>query len=630
MHKNKQILINLVADVQNGVDGAFEKLYHETVKTAYAQAAMILKNPQDIEDVLQNSYMRVAENISELRNPESFDIWFSTIVKRECLKYTEKNSKIGDAFLRFKKIKESELLAGEYALSDSAENSETRELVQIALGKISEKKRLCLVLYYFEQRSVAEISEITGIPEGTVLSRIYYARKSFENEFEKLRKKDERLLGVAAIPFLVSIFAYQAENIAVPAAMESAVIASVSAGGAAASAVSTASTASAAATTAVTSTAASTATATAASGTAAAVATKIAAVAVAATVATGGGVAVVNHVHEKNETVTAQSVFSTVTEEHATVAAVYAESTTEKPSVTVDESSSHSSTALISEIHVSSDESETDLIKTEKATENTVTVVQKTQMQRISREYTLESADTTASATTVKLTESTTEKRTTTTTEAETEEETTEKKTTTKKVTTTKKPTTTQKPTTTVKETTTKKPTTTAAPTTDISEIYGISGGVINEYTGNESSLAIPSKIGSSSVTAIGTSAFEGNSDIKSVSIPSGVTKIGQMAFADCTGISSVSLPSTLTSIGIGAFCGCTSLSSVSVPSGVTTIGDDAFADCSSLSSVTIPSSVTSIGANAFGGCGNITIKCSDGSAAHDYAVENSINYELV
>ncbi len=626
MHENKQILINLVADVQNGVDGAFEKLYHETVKTAYAQAAMILKNPQDIEDVLQNSYMRVAENISELRKPESFDIWFSTIVKRECLKYTEKNSRVGDAFMRFRKIKESELLASEYALSDSVENSETRELVQLALGRISEKKRMCLVLYYFEQRSVAEISEITGIPEGTVLSRIYYARKSFENEFEKLRKKDERLLGVAAIPLLISVFVYQAENIAVPAAIESAVIASVSAGGAAASAVSTASTASAAATTAATSTAASTATATAAGGTAAAVATKIAAVAVAATVATGGGVAVVNHVHEKNEASTVQSLSSTVTEEHATVAAVYAESTTGKPAVTVSESSSYLSTALISEIHVSSEESEPEMIKTEKATENTATVVQTTRKQRISREYTLEAADTTASGTTVKPIETTTEKRTT----ATTEEETTEKKTTTKKETTTKKVTTTQKPTTTVKETTTQKPTTTAAPTTDASEVYGISGGVINEYTGSESKLVIPSKIGSSSVTAIGTSAFEGNSDIKSVSIPSGVTKIGQMAFADCTGISSVSLPSTLTSIGIGAFCGCTSLSSVSIPSGVTSIGDDAFADCSSLSSVTIPSGVTSIGENAFGGCGNITIKCSEGSAAHDYAVENSINYELV
>ena len=68
----------------------------------------------------------------------------------------------------------------------------------------------------------------------------------------------------------------------------------------------------------------------------------------------------------------------------------------------------------------------------------------------------------------------------------------------------------------------------------------------------------------------------------------------------------------------------------MNVPSGVTAIGDDAFADCSSLTTVTIPSSVTSIGDNAFGGCDSLTIKCSEGSAAHNYAVENSINYELI
>ena len=125
---------------------------------------------------------------------QSYILWLGTIVKRECLRHTEKNSKINDAFIRFRKVRESELESDEYAMTDAVENSETRELVQAALDRLSKKKRMCLVLYYFERNSVNEIVELTGVSEGTVLSRIYYAKKDFEAEFRKLTKKDERFL----------------------------------------------------------------------------------------------------------------------------------------------------------------------------------------------------------------------------------------------------------------------------------------------------------------------------------------------------------------------------------------------------------------------------------------------------
>ena len=131
--------------------------------------------------------------------------------------------------------------------------------------------------------------------------------------------------------------------------------------------------------------------------------------------------------------------------------------------------------------------------------------------------------------------------------------------------------------------------------TNDTGADYSVSGGVLNGYNGNGGAISIPSTVNGQSVTAIGTKAFEG-SNITSVSIPSGVTKIGQMSFSDCSSLSSVSLPNTLTSIG-----------------------DCAFDGCSSLKSITIPSSVTNIGDDAFDGCNNLTIRCSEGSAAHEY-----------
>ena len=93
----------------------------------------------------------------------------------------------------------------------------------------------------------------------------------------------------------------------------------------------------------------------------------------------------------------------------------------------------------------------------------------------------------------------------------------------------------------------------------------------------------------------------------KNTVIPDGVTSIENYAFEGCSNLTSVTIPSNVTSIGIEAFLGCTSLTSVTIPSSVTSIEPGVFLDCTSLTSVTIPSSVTSIWGNAFKGCTNVT-----------------------
>lgn len=79
MGKEIQNLTSLVIDAQNNVEGAFEKLYHKSFRHAYCTASLFLKNKQDIEDVLQNSYMYVAKYIKDLKNPESFNNWLGVL-----------------------------------------------------------------------------------------------------------------------------------------------------------------------------------------------------------------------------------------------------------------------------------------------------------------------------------------------------------------------------------------------------------------------------------------------------------------------------------------------------------------------------------------------------------------------
>ncbi len=108
------------------------------------------------------------------------------------------------------------------------------------------------------------------------------------------------------------------------------------------------------------------------------------------------------------------------------------------------------------------------------------------------------------------------------------------------------------------------------------------------------------------SVKAIG-SAFEGCSELTSITIPNMVTDIGGSAFSGCSSLTSIAIPNSVKLIGNKAFQNCKSLTSLTIGNSVTSIGEYAFENCKSLPSVTILKSLTSIGSKAFKGCVALT-----------------------
>ncbi len=156
----------------------------------------------------------------------------------------------------------------------------------------------------------------------------------------------------------------------------------------------------------------------------------------------------------------------------------------------------------------------------------------------------------------------------------------------------------------------------------------------ITGYNGNVTALSIPETIDGYTVTAIGSSAFSGNTKLRVVVIPDTVTSIGNSAFKNCTSLTKVTLSSNLTTLSYYAFYGCTALTTITIPASLTScptyygscgpfnnsglqvavIEDGAetipaylFYGASNLVSVTIPDSVTSIGVSAFQGCTSLT-----------------------
>ena len=116
--------------------------------------------------------------------------------------------------------------------------------------------------------------------------------------------------------------------------------------------------------------------------------------------------------------------------------------------------------------------------------------------------------------------------------------------------------------------------------------------------------------------TSVPAYAFNGCTNLTSVTLPDNLTGISEKAFYGCISLSHIVLPENLNNIGSDAFDSCNSLSSIVIPDSVNAIHGGAFGSCSSLSEVVIGNGVTYIGSTAFGRCTSLTSIQYNGTVA--------------
>ncbi|MCR5279718.1 MAG: S8 family serine peptidase [Lachnospiraceae bacterium] len=139
--------------------------------------------------------------------------------------------------------------------------------------------------------------------------------------------------------------------------------------------------------------------------------------------------------------------------------------------------------------------------------------------------------------------------------------------------------------------------------TTGFEYIVDYSGAVITGYTGAGGDISIPSSLGGYGVSLIAANAFNGNSNIRSLSI-SNIVIIGENAFANCSVLEAVSVSGIVNGIGSGAFAGCKSLKSISVNGMVFGTVSDAFSGCDSLADAYISGMIDTSVKDALTTCG--------------------------
>lgn len=116
-------------------------------------------------------------------------------------------------------------------------------------------------------------------------------------------------------------------------------------------------------------------------------------------------------------------------------------------------------------------------------------------------------------------------------------------------------------------------------------------------------------------VTSVGNSAFNGCSNLKTVSLGNSVRSIGSEAFYECYKLKEIGIPAGLTEIGTCAFWQCEALEKITLPEGIAKIEGYTFLFCDSLTEITIPASVRTVGMSAFAHCGTLSEIIFTGSA---------------
>lgn len=149
----------------------FERRLADFGTLAFRVAFGVLRQRQDAEDVAQEALVRAYWKLGALRDPERFRSWLVRISWRLALDHRRAAARRG---------RREQAVEGPPPAPDAeemAERNEFRERLWRAIDELPAKLRVVVVLAGIEGHDVREVAALLQVPEGTVKSRLFYARK---------------------------------------------------------------------------------------------------------------------------------------------------------------------------------------------------------------------------------------------------------------------------------------------------------------------------------------------------------------------------------------------------------------------------------------------------------------------
>ncbi len=205
----------LVLSAKNGNKKAFDKLYKLTSNDVWFTCVSLLKDEENAKDIMQETYITAFLKLDTLKDEEKFCGWLTAIATNKSKNKLKGKVEyqIDDEVLIAKTETDELMLPEEYI--NKAEKRKV--LLQIIEDTLSFNQYQVVLMFYFNELSIAEIAQALEISEGTVKSRLNSSRAKMKTAIEDYEKKSgDKLHGVVVVPFFTTIFKEEAKSLAVP------------------------------------------------------------------------------------------------------------------------------------------------------------------------------------------------------------------------------------------------------------------------------------------------------------------------------------------------------------------------------------------------------------------------------
>ena len=184
----------LVRAAQRGNMGAFEELVARHRDKLYARAYSMMRNEEEAIDLSQEAWVKGWQRLKQFQGESSFGTWMTRIVINLCLdqlrKQKRQRAESIEAMTEESGGVERQMPVVTTNPTAGLERAELRQRIDHALGQLSYEHRTVLVLHEFEEMEYKEIAKVMGCSIGTIMSRLFYARRKMAALLADLRRQE--------------------------------------------------------------------------------------------------------------------------------------------------------------------------------------------------------------------------------------------------------------------------------------------------------------------------------------------------------------------------------------------------------------------------------------------------------
>lgn len=191
----------LVRETLGGTREAYRTLVERYQNRLSAMALDILRSREDAEDVVQETFVKAFLSLGQFKGESSFYTWIYRICFNMAVDIRRKAARRGGTHLEYKEqvsvnkggdgavsgatqgtLDPSQRLEGPH---DALARKELGRKIQEVLGELSEEHRAVITLREIDGLDYEDISQALGVPKGTVMSRLFYARKALQKALQE-------------------------------------------------------------------------------------------------------------------------------------------------------------------------------------------------------------------------------------------------------------------------------------------------------------------------------------------------------------------------------------------------------------------------------------------------------------